>query len=105
VSLKLRSLLSGEADILPSRQGAQLESDVYDMIDQEELAVLLGEIQTVKTKAQTALTMVEALRVALAARSADFEAEYVKQLEALLATIPPSLRVDESLRLLRALKH
>jgi hypothetical protein len=74
------------------------------MIEKEELAVLLGEMQTVKTKAETALTMIEAIRVALAVRSADFEAEFVKQLDSILATIPPSLRIEESLRLVRALE-
>jgi Tfp pilus assembly protein PilN len=74
------------------------------MIEREELTVLLGEIQTAKTKAQTALTMAQAIRVALAARSADFESEYVKQLESLLAVVPPSIRLEESLRLFRALE-
>jgi hypothetical protein len=74
------------------------------MIEREELTVLLGEIQTAKTKAQTALTMAQAIRVALAASSADFESEYVKQLESLLSLVPPSLRLEESLRLFRSLE-
>jgi hypothetical protein len=79
----------------------ELGVNIKVMIEKEEFATLLGEIQTAKTKAQTALTMAEAIRVALAARSADFECEYVKQLEGLLASTPPSLHVAESLRLIR----
>jgi hypothetical protein len=71
------------------------------VIGNEELSILISEIQTAKTKAQTALTMAEALRVALAVRSADFEGEYVKQLESLLESIPTSMRLEESLRLFR----
>jgi hypothetical protein len=71
----------------------------------EELTLLLGEIQTAKTKAQTALTMAEAIRKALSSRSADFETEYVKQLEALLSTIPPSLTPTENLSHLRATRR
>ena len=74
------------------------------MIETEELAILLGEIQTAKTKAETALTMVAAIRVALSARSADFETEFVKQLDTLLAATPPSLRIEDSLRLFHAVE-
>ena len=71
------------------------------MLETDEFTILLGEIQTANTKAQTALIMVQAIRLTLATRSADFEVEFLNQLEAVLDSTPPSLPLAEILRLCR----
>ena len=70
------------------------------MDEKEVLTTLLGEIKTANAKAQFALTMAQAIRAALSSRLADFESEYVRQLESLLSSIPPMTQPELSIGIL-----
>jgi hypothetical protein len=73
------------------------------MNDKELLTTILKELVSAKVQSQTAFAMVTALRQTLAARSPDFDKEYVARMETLLQSIPSEMNPETTLKALQAI--
>jgi hypothetical protein len=72
------------------------------MNDKEILTLVLTELVAAKVQSQTAFAMVTALRQTLAARSPDFDAEYVARMATLFQSIPSEMNPETTLKALQA---